>query len=183
MRIGRMLSPAEIRPARTSDAQSLSILGRMTFLETFSSLFTGHENKLHDYLDRTFDPRKIELSLAKPANRYWLASCGDALKGYAKLKLNSAPSASQHAVGFAQLQKIYVSLDAMATGVGKMLADAIIFDAGAMGVESLWLSVHIGNKRAIRFYQRGGWQPVGKERFSIGGLDLDYQIMALRLAE
>jgi hypothetical protein len=78
---------AQIRRAASGDGPIAAFLGRITFAETFGYLFRNYfENDLRAYLDATFDVAKMERSLAKPENAYWLALWAGLPVGYAKLK-------------------------------------------------------------------------------------------------
>jgi diamine N-acetyltransferase len=75
---------AEIRRATPEDAATVALLGRITFVESFGHLFRSHPHELRSYLDRTFGVGKIEISLAKPGNVYWLAYRDHLPVGYAE---------------------------------------------------------------------------------------------------
>ena len=62
----------EIRIANPNDAIVISLLGRITFTETFGHLFRDSKD-LQEYLERTFSVDKIESSLGKAENVFWLA--------------------------------------------------------------------------------------------------------------
>ncbi|MCC8403850.1 GNAT family N-acetyltransferase [Paraburkholderia sp. MMS20-SJTN17] len=57
-------------------------------------------------------------------------------------------------------------------GVGKTLMRAAIDWARAQGEAQLYLYVLEGNRPAIGFYERHGWQFVGAEPDHIGGMDI-----------
>jgi hypothetical protein len=63
----------QIRRAEAVDTAVVALLGRITFGETFGYLFRDHQDDLHAYLDRTFDVAKVERSVGKSENAYWLA--------------------------------------------------------------------------------------------------------------
>ncbi|MBK9734414.1 MAG: hypothetical protein IPO92_05360 [Saprospiraceae bacterium] len=54
----------EIRRAKINEAACISLLGRITFSETFGHLFSDKQDLLN-YLDQTFSVDKIENSLTK----------------------------------------------------------------------------------------------------------------------
>ena len=77
-----------IRQATTADAPTIALLGRITFSETFGHLFED-KNDLLEYHQRTFSVDKINGSLQKEQNIFWLAFYQKLPVSYAKLKLNS----------------------------------------------------------------------------------------------
>jgi diamine N-acetyltransferase len=152
---------AAIRRANPADATTVASLGRITFAETFGHLFRHHGGDLRAYLDATFDVAKIEASLGKPHNAYWLAFLDRLPIGYAKLKHRSSPPGKpgQCAV---QLQKIYVLRDYLGRRIGDELLGPVVREALAQA-PLLWLDVLRENDRAIAFYTRHGFVVSGED--------------------
>ena len=157
------------------DAKIISYLGRITFKESFGHLF-GDQNDLLVYLEKTFSETKIYGSLQKEENVYWIAYWNDLPVGYAKLKLHS-PSKFIDSVNTCQLQKIYVLKDYLSMKIGHQLQEILLQDAQLKGFETIWLSVWVGNDRAIKFYQRNHFQSVGNHLFSIGKENFEFLVM------
>jgi diamine N-acetyltransferase len=114
--------------AKPEDAPIVALLGRVTFAETFGYLFRSYAQELSTYLDMAFDVEKIQTSLGKAENAFWLAVRDRLPVGYAKLKHPSAPSgrAEERA---AQLQKIYVLNEFVGEGIGKALMQKALAEA------------------------------------------------------
>ncbi len=68
-----------------------------------------------------------------------------------------------------ELKRIYADPAAIGTGVGAALMRASLRRAAEMGRASVWLGTNQTNQRAIRFYQRFGFQIVGERLFQVGG--------------
>lgn len=170
----------QIRRAGLGDATALALLGRITFAETFGYLFREHEGDLRAYLDATFDVGKIENSLAKPENAYWLVLRDRLPIGYAKLKHPSPPPAGGTERA-AQLQKIYILSAFLGRSIGRDLLRHVV-DAAAGMAPVLWLDVLHENERAIRFYRKHGFEPSGRDTYTIGAQRFLFQIMTRRTA-
>ena len=168
-----------IRKASSQDADIISQLGRTTFGETFGHLFRD-PNDLSDYYKRTFSKDKIERSLQKDINIYWLAFADSQPVGYAKLKLHS-PSSFLNETNICQLQKIYVLKDFLSLRIGLKLQNELMDEAKASGSSYIWLSVLKENERAIQFYLKNGFEKIGDHDFSIGKEDFDFMAMARKL--
>jgi ribosomal protein S18 acetylase RimI-like enzyme len=167
---------AQIRRATSRDGPIVALLGRITFTETFGHLFRNHfENDLRAYLDATFDVPKIERSVAKPENAYWLALWEGLPVGYAKLKHRSPLSAT--APSAAQLQKIYVLGEFIGRGIGRYLIESVFAEA-AVTVPAVSLDVLQENDRAVGFYRRHGFVVTGEQRFEIGAQQFLFDIMS-----
>ena len=165
-----------LRKATVSDARFIALLGRITFNEAFGDLFSD-KNDLLAYHERTFSVQKIASSLGKPTNIFWIAFYNDLPVGYTKLKLNS-PSEFISTDPICQLQKIYVLEDFLSRKIGLKLQDTLLAEAQKRGFKTIWLSVYEGNQRAIAFYKRNNFNPVGKHAFQIGKETFNFQAMA-----
>lgn len=161
------------------DAPVLALLARITFAETFGHYFSYPMDVLN-YLDLTFGVAKIRRGIQKENNEFWIALYDGLPVGYAKLKLNSVPDTMTipHA---AQLQKIYVLKDFLSKKIGLKLQDSLFAEAQARNYQTLWLSVLKENARAIRFYEKSGYQPIGEHDFQIGKENFSFFIMSKSL--
>jgi ribosomal protein S18 acetylase RimI-like enzyme len=171
----RTTMAADIRRATPEDAVTMALLGRITFAESFGHLFRSHRQELKSYLDRTFGVGKIEISLAKPGNVYWLAFRDLLPIGYAKLKHPSAPTdeAGEYA---AQLQKIYVLNEFLGERIGEALLQQVLPEAKRRAPK-LWLDVLHENKRAIGFYTKHGFSVTGEDTYRIGSQTFLFDLM------
>ncbi|MEM9362482.1 MAG: GNAT family N-acetyltransferase [Bacteroidota bacterium] len=169
----------QIRLAKKEDATFIAMLGRVTFFESFGHLFTDKEG-LKAYLNATFSVDKIENSLQKENNVYWIAFVDKLPVGYAKLKLKS-PSEFIATERVSQLQKIYVLQDFLSMKIGRRLQNLLLEKAKENGSENIWLSVYQGNQRAISFYEKNDFKSIGKHGFSIGKDAFDFIAMSKKL--
>lgn len=172
-------SSLHIRPATVVDAPIIALLGRTTFGETFGHLFHDPQD-LMDYYDRTFSVSKLESSLNKSRNRFWLAFVDRLPVGYAKLKLDASTEFISSARS-CQLQKIYVLKDFLSLKIGYALQETVLRVAVKEKYECIWLSVLAENERAIHFYLQTGFEQVGQHGFSIGQEDFEFVAMAQKL--
>ncbi|MDT0607604.1 GNAT family N-acetyltransferase [Croceitalea rosinachiae] len=169
----------QIRLAKKEDATFIAMLGRITFTEAFEHLFTDKVG-LKNYLNATFEVNKIEKSLEKENNVYWIAFVDRLPVGYAKLKLKSKSSFIDSA-NVSQLQKIYVLRGFLSMKIGKRLQNLLLQKAAEKGSEKIWLSVYEGNERAIDFYKRNDFNKIGTHQFNIGNDNFQFWAMAKSL--
>jgi len=169
----------EIRIAETDDAAAIAQLGRTTFTETFGHHFRDPQD-LSDYYDATFSVEKIVRGISKSNNVFWIAFMNDLPVGYAKLKLHSK-SEFLNSENTCQLQKIYVLKDFLAMKIGLELQNSLLAKASELNFEKIWLSVLDSNIRAIRFYQKNGFEKIGNHNFQIGKEKFDFMAMAKAL--
>ena len=158
----RMIS---IRTAGLDDAALLADLGRQTFHETFAAL--NDPADMADYLDQAYTIAKLTAELSEPGSTYLLAVVSFQVVGFARVAC-AVPPACVTGPAPVRLAKLYVVADALGTGVGAALMNAGIGWARSFGHETLWLGVWEHNHRAIAFYRRWGFVPVGTEGFGLG---------------
>lgn len=174
-----MTEQIKIREAKVNDTALISLLGRITFTETFGHLFSDPGDLLA-YYERIFSVPKIEKSLVKENNVYWIAFSNELPVGYAKLKLNT-PCEFIEDQRVCQLQKIYVLKDFLSQKIGHRLQQALLKQAIESGSKKIWLSVLIDNKRAVNFYLKSGFEIIGEHDFSIGKENFKFVAMAKTL--
>ena len=169
----------EIRLANKEDAVAIALLGRITFTETFGHLFRDKQDLL-EYYNATFSVEKLETSIAKPNNVFWIAFVNRLPVGYAKLKLN-ATSEFITLENTCQLQKIYVLKDFLSMKIGFELQNQLLEKAKELGFSKIWLSVLNSNKRAIDFYKRNGFELIGHHDFQIGKENFEFDALSKEL--
>jgi diamine N-acetyltransferase len=171
----------EIKIATPNDTEIISLLGRITFSQTFEKYFTNKQDLLN-YLDKTFAVDKIKNSLCYDKNIYFIAYFAKLPIGYAKLKLDSL---SEFVKGkrICQLQKIYLLSDFLAVGAGKVLGKTLLEKAISLGYEYIWLSVLDANHKAIGFYNNEQFIKIGEHTFQIGSQSFNFLAMGKKLSD
>jgi GNAT superfamily N-acetyltransferase len=162
VKVKRMVS---IRTAGVGDAAVLAELGRQTFHDTFADQNAPED--MDAYMREAFTVERLTSELQEPGAVYLIAENPPKAIGFAKI-VPSEPPACISAPSPLRLVKLYVSADAIGTGVGAALMRASIEQARESGYESLWLGVWEHNLRARAFYERWGFVPVGTETFLLG---------------
>ena len=169
------MNAIEIRLARKEHARFIALLGRTTFTETFGHFFRNQQD-LIDYYNSTFSVQKIEAGIEEPNNLFWIAFANRLPVGHAKLKLHSN-SGFVDSKEVCQLQKIYVLKDFLSMKIGLGLQDALLEKAKELNFTQIWLSVLNSNERAIRFYEKSGFEQVGNHDFQIGRENFEFIAM------
>lgn len=170
----------KIAIAKPSDAEIISVIGRFSFRDAFARLFNS-KTELQEYLDYTYQPQKIQKSIQKENNVYFIAYLENVPVGFAKIKKSSLESQIK-SIAQMELQKIYVLSYYHGSGAGAALMNAIIEYAEQIQPDYLWLHVHLSNQRALKFYEKNGFQIAGKHSFVIGTQNFDFHMMCLPIA-
>ncbi len=133
-------------------------------------------------MKEAFTAGRIAAAMMQPGTVYLLAETPPNVFGFTMLA-PEPPPACVTAPSPVRLVKLYVSAAAIGAGVGAALMRAGIEWARNAGYKSLWLGVWERNQRAIAFYERWGFVPVGAEVFRLGGDDQTDVLMQLALTE
>ncbi len=171
---------AFIRIAGTGDADALAALGRRTFHETFAAY--NKPEDMDTYMKEAFDVRRITAELREPGAAYLVAEAPPKMIGFARLAPASPPPCIT-GLSPVRLFKLYVSADAIGSGVGAALMRSSIEWAKNAEHRTLWLGVWEHNHRAKAFYERWGFVSVGAETFRVGNDDQSDILMQLVLSE
>lgn len=159
-----------IRTATPADAESLAALAERSFRDTFAE-----DNAAEDveaYVRDAFSLDRLRTELADVANTFLLAFVDAAERplGYAKLRTGTTdPSVT--GPDPVELERLYVDRSAIGHGVGAALMRASLDAVQVAGYRTLWLGVWERNARAISFYEKWEFEPVGDHVFRLGSDD------------
>lgn len=165
----------EVRKATVNDASLVALLARISFREAFGHVWTD-ETVLKNYLASTFSVNKIQNSISKTNNVFWLAYADDLPVAYAKLKKYS-PYEKLADKKPAQLQKIYVINDFIGNTIGEKIQNELFKEVKRSGISTLWLAVWDGNRKAISFYEKHGFRKETKYHYDFEAMSFDYEVM------
>lgn len=163
-----------IRPAGPDDAQALSVAGSATFLEAFADIIEG--NAIVSHCTKQNSAETYAKYLAGGA-KAWLAEASKgAPVGFALLTEPDLPGARE---GDVELKRIYTLSRFHGSGVGAALMQAAV--EATAGYQRLLLGVYRHNERAIAFYTKQGFEPIGTRQFDVGGVLYDDLVFAKTL--
>lgn len=151
------------RDAGPSDAAVLAELAARTFTETFGHLYS-RENLSAFLASHSESQWRAELS--EPTFAVRVGEVGDVAVAYAKLGPPTLPFEPRGTP--IELRQFYLLSQWQGSGAGRELMDWVIAEAERRGADELYLSVFFDNHRARRFYERYGFEPVGRYAFMVG---------------
>ena len=166
--------------ADSSHAEIISSIGKLSFRDAFMHLFSD-KIALLEYLEYTYSVDKIEKSINKENNVFFIAFVENVPVGFAKVKKYSLNEQIE-SIAQMELQKIYVLSYYHGSGAGAALMQAALELAYEVQPDYLWLDTHISNTKAIRFYEKNGFIRAGKNYFTIGSQTFEYYVMCLPVA-
>lgn len=145
-----MTDMIKIKKADIEDIEVLALLGRTTWIETFSSLFKKRED-IQNYADEHFSIENTKLFVDNPNAYFWIAYVNDLPIGYAKIEMNTV---SDHIKGknVCKLINFYVLSDFHSKKIGSLLWANILEKINELNCDTMWLAVLHTNTKAINFY-------------------------------
>ena len=148
--------------------ESVSILqqlGRKTFYETFAE--NNKEENIQGYLDKSFSTEKIENEISNPESYFFIAYDKNVPVGYLKLNTGKAQTELQDDTAL-EIERIYVLQEYHGKKVGQILLEKAIEYAYKLDKKYVWLGVWDKNTRAVRFYEKNGFEAFDTHIFMMG---------------
>ncbi|SEM18080.1 Ribosomal protein S18 acetylase RimI [Aquimarina amphilecti] len=157
----------KIKIAKETDTAILALLARVTWVESHGH-YIEDKNNLLEYLNKNFSVSKTKQDINDPKNFFYIVYVDDLPVGYAKLVLNEKQE-SVVSDNSCRLERIFIQNEFIPLKVGQKLLTFVEKKAKALQSDTMWLSVYIKNKRAIRFYERNEFKNVGELNFLVNG--------------
>ena len=168
----------KIEKATIEDIDLLLEMGKTTFSQTFAANNTP-EN-MAAYMNRAFTHEKLKSELENPNSEFYLVRIDEKAIGYLKINTASAQTEPQPHDTL-EIERIYVLEDFYGHGIGLKLLEKAITIAREKHLKSIWLGVWEQNHRALRFYEKNGFQVFDKHIFKMGTDDQTDLMMRLSL--
>lgn len=151
------------RAATASDLAAIDAVFRRGFCDTFAHLYRPED--LATFLGQ-FTPQAWAEEFGDQRYRFRVAEAGGEVVGFVKLGPSALPfDTNARAI---ELRQIYVLKAHHGSGIAAALTDWAIEQARSLGFEELYLTVYTANHRAKRFYERYGFEAVGRYDFMVG---------------
>lgn len=155
----------KIRVARSEDLVPLVEMAKTAFLQAFTA-----NNKLENvisYLDEAFTQDQFSKELSEPASTFYIAEINKEIIGYTKVNLVPAQT-DIHDPESVEIARLYVLEEYLGIGLGQELLDLAISFSRKHRKKYIWLGVWEHNPRAIRFYQKNGFEKFSTHPFPFG---------------
>ncbi len=154
-----------IRRAMPADAAALAAFAERAFRATFGAQNSPENMDAHCAAAYGESIQAREISA--PEMETLVAVQGDQLIAYAQLRWGAAAGCVSAAKP-AEILRLYVDHAYHGKGVARDLMNRLFALAGGGGADRIWLGVWEHNPRAIAFYQKHGFTPVGDHVFRLG---------------
>jgi ribosomal protein S18 acetylase RimI-like enzyme len=148
---------------------------------SFDAAFGHHYSAevMADYMGRNFSEEQLAGELSDPTNQYWVAKSGSTWVGYLKIAEGYIPEQlkDRHLL---EIQRLYVLPEFLGKGVGQLLMEKATELARELGYPAVWLGVWEYNHRALRFYEKLGFQQRGTHPYRMTEDLLEYDLVFVR---
>lgn len=155
----------QVRIAQPSDAVALADLAERCFRDTFAA--DNRPADMDQHCAENYGPAIQAREIADPALHTLVVEEGAAMIAFAQLRWASPP-ACVHAERPGEILRFYVDRPAHGRGVAATLMQTCLTELQARRNDVAWLGVWERNARALAFYAKFGFQPVGEHVFVVG---------------
>lgn len=155
----------KIEPVALKDLEPLQQISKATFSQTFAA-----ENSAADmeaYLEKAFSSEKLAQELSDPNAAFYFAIYQEEIIGYLKVNVGLSQTELKDPNAL-EIERIYVLNAFHGKNAGQQLYEKAIEVATRKKLKYVWLGVWEENKRAIRFYQKNGFEVFDKHLFILG---------------
>lgn len=146
-------------------ANLLRDLGEQTFRQAYATDTDATNMDL--YVNENFKLKHIESELNNPYSKYLLIKSDEEWVGYALLRWDKSHELLENARAL-KLHRIYMLQKFWGRHLGTAFLEYILDFAKKEKYEWLWLVVWSENQRAMRFYEKWGFEHFGYESFQFG---------------
>jgi ribosomal protein S18 acetylase RimI-like enzyme len=151
------------RNAELADAATLDRIFTTSFCDTFAHLYRPED--LNAFVS-SWGVSDWEAELKDPAYAFRIGEADGEPVGYAKLGPLKLPVETNRPAMV--LDQLYILKEHHGIGIAHGLMDWTLAEAVNRAAEELYLTVFVDNHRARRFYDRYGFQAVGRYDFMVG---------------
>jgi ribosomal protein S18 acetylase RimI-like enzyme len=153
-----------IRRATADDYQMLASIGRQSFMESH-----GHSASpeiVADYAVDKFSETAMQQELSDAKNIYHIIYYNEEPAGYSKIIFDAVhPNIAEKNI--TKLERIYLLEKFINLKLGKQLLQFNIDLSRWHHQSGMWLFVWMENPRAFQFYQKAGFQIIGRHDFHL----------------
>lgn len=159
------MSLYDLRKISAAEVFELQNISRTTFRDTFAE--HNSEEDLNHYLDEQLSIHKLSEELNNPYSTFYFASENEKIVGYLKLNFSTAQTELIDEKAF-EIERIYILKEYFGKGLGQFLLNNAIIIGKKMQPSYIWLGVWEKNSRAIRFYEKNGFEVFSSHLFTLG---------------
>ncbi|TDS18716.1 ribosomal protein S18 acetylase RimI-like enzyme [Maribacter caenipelagi] len=162
-----------------NELEQLRSISEQTFVTAFAKDNDPEDFKI--YIKKAFALETIKAELLNPNSDFYCVYSKNEIVGYFKLNVKDAQSELKQDDSI-ELERIYVLHKHQGLGLGEQFLHHIKTIAQERNKKTLWLGVWQENKRAIKFYERHGFQKFDTHPYYIGSDEQTDWLMRFNLS-
>lgn len=155
----------DFKRVQLSDIAQLQKIAIQTFTEAFAKDNT--EENLKNYFDTAFSLAELQKQIQNPDSFFYFLRVEEEIIGYFKVNIGESQTELKTANSM-ELERIYIKKQYQGQGFGKIVLEKTVQLAKALQKKLIWLGVWEHNLKAIKFYQRFGFQKFDKHVYPVG---------------
>src|SRR5687768_18334547 len=165
-----------VRRALPEDAAALAGLAARTFYDTFADSNSAED--MEAFLTATYSEAIQLAEIMDPLMTTLLAEIDGELGGFAQILAGEPPYCVKGESPI-EIKRFYVAKAYHGSGAAQALMRSAEETAREAGAKTLWLGVWEHNDRALAFYRKTRFSPVGRKAFLVGS-DLQTDVVLER---
>lgn len=129
----------------------------------------GHSSPKEDmdtYIAKHFNPASLAQEISDTTNEYYGLWNQNKMIGYFKINFNQKTAFCQ-AQNITYMSRLYLLQQYYDLGLGEIMLNKAIDLSKSNNQQGMWLKVWKENKRAIKFYEKRGFQIIGESDYKI----------------
>ncbi|OPY90999.1 MAG: Protease synthase and sporulation negative regulatory protein PAI 1 [Syntrophus sp. PtaU1.Bin208] len=161
-----------VRPWQLVDLPAIRTLIWRSWLATYSGFIPRQD--LRVYLDEHYTLKALQALFADEHVSGFVVEQEGILCGYARTRIHLEMERFH-------LASLYLLPECEGRGLGGLLLQEILNEAGRRGFDSLWLGVMVQNARALAWYRKQGCDFFVSMPFTMGGTTVEHLIGCLKI--
>lgn len=154
-----------LKKCTIEDLNLLVNMSKSTFRDAFEK--DNNPEDFKRYIAKAFSNEQISSELLNHNSSFYFLLFDNQLVGYVKLNSKEAQK-EVFDIDAIELERIYVLKEFQGKQIGQSVINMLIDMAKKTKASCLWLGVWEKNLRAISFYQKNGFEIIGKHPYLIG---------------
>ena len=164
-----------IRIINEKDIDALQQIGRSTFYESFIDITP--EKDMQEYLATSFNIQTLLAEIKDPNSIFYFVERENRIVGYGKINFNKPPYGIPGLENCMEIQRIYITKAFHGSGAAQKLMDAFFNEAIRRKLYNIWLSTGAFNNKALKFYEKYGFEKIGNHSFPVGKVNFEDVIL------
>lgn len=160
-----MKLPYKISQVNIQQVHLLQKISKETFLAAFAKDNT--EQNIKDYFEKAFSIRVLIDQINNQNSRFYFVYQGAELCAYFKINIGESQTEIQGADGL-ELERLYIYPIYQNRGLGELILNEVKIKAILDSKKYIWLGVWEHNLKAIKFYERFGFEQFDSHIYDLG---------------